>query len=279
MAVWYALTNYLLPFEWAQHIFMKNALITVLLVTPLFGLLGTAVVNNKMAFYSEALGHSALTGIAIGVILGLKNPLLSMMFFSIILAVGISTVKSSGTSSPDTVIGIFSAAAVSLGIVILSRGGGFNKYSGYLIGDLLSIAPNEIAMLAVIFVVVLILWAFIYNRLLLVSVNQSLAHSRGINVRLFETLFAIIMAVTVTISIQWVGLLIITSLLVLPAAAARNVSKNVRQYTFIAVLITMVSGISGLILSYYGGTATGATIVLIATLLYIVTFLLKPFIN
>lgn len=279
MEVWYALTNYLLPFEWAQHIFMKNALITVLLVTPLFGLLGTAVINNKMAFYSEALGHSALTGIAIGVILGLKNPLLSMVFFAIILAVGISTVKSSGTAPPDTVIGVFSAAAVSIGIVILSRGGGFNKYSGYLIGDLLSIAPNEIVILAVIFVVVLILWAVIFNKLLLVSVNQSLAHSRGINVRFLETLFAIIMAVTVTISIQWVGLLIITSLLVLPAAASRNVSKNVRQYTFIAVAITVVSGISGLIFSYYGGTATGATIVLIAALLYIVTFLLKAFLN
>lgn len=279
MDVWYALTNYLLPFEWAQHIFMQNALITVLLVTPLFGLLGTAVVNNKMAFYSEALGHSALTGIAIGVVLGLKNPLLSMVFFSIILAVGISTVKSSGAASPDTVIGVFSAAAVSLGIVILSRGGGFNKYSWYLVGDLLSITPNDIAMLAVIFVVVLVLWAFIYNKLLLVSVNQSLAHSRGINVHLFETLFAIIMAVTVTISIQWVGLLIITSLLVLPAAGARNVSKNVRQYTFISVLITVVSGISGLILSYYWGTATGATIVLIAACFYIVTFLLKPQFN
>ncbi|MDT3701199.1 MAG: metal ABC transporter permease [Thermincola sp.] len=279
MAVWYALTNYLLPFEWAQHVFMQNALITVLLVTPLFGLLGTAVVNHKMAFYSEALGHSALTGIAIGVILGLKNPLLSMVFFSILLAIGISTVKSSGVASTDTIIAVFSSAAVALGIVILSRGGGFNKYSGYLIGDFLSISPNEISMLAAIFVVVLILWAFIYNKLLLVSINQSLAHSRGINVRLFETLFAIIMAVTVTISIQWVGLLIITSLLVLPAAAARNISKNVRQYTFLAVLITVVSGISGLIFSYYWGTATGATIVLIAACFYIVTFLLKPQFN
>ena len=276
MAVWYGLTGYLLPFEWAQHDFMKNALLTILLVTPLFGLLGTAVVNNRMAFYSEALGHSALTGIAIGVILGLKNPLFSMVFFSIILAIGISTVKSSGDASTDTIIGVFSAAAVSLGIVILSRGGGFNKYSGYLIGDLLSIAPSEILMLAIVFIVVLLLWVIIYNKLLLVSVNPSLAHSRGINVRLHETIFAVIMAVTVTISIQWVGLLIITSLLVLPAAAARNISKNVRQFTFSSVSITLVSGISGLIFSYYWGTATGATIVLIAALFYLLTFLLKP---
>lgn len=279
MTVWYGLTNFLLPFEWSEHIFMKNALMAVLLVTPLFGMLGTAVVNNKMAFYSDALGHSALTGIAIGVILGLSNPLLSMVFFSIILAVGISAVKSSGTASPDTVIGVFSAAAVSLGIVILSRGGGFNKYSAYLIGDLLSITPNEIVLLAVVFVVVLILWGLVFNKLLLVSVNQSLAHSRGINVRFYETLFAVIMAVTVTISIQWVGLLIITSLLVLPAAASRNIANNVKQYTLISVAITLVSGISGLIISYYWGTATGATIVLVAALFYLMTFLLKPFIS
>jgi zinc transport system permease protein len=275
MAAWYALTNYLLPFDWAQHIFMKNALITVLLVTPLFGLLSTAVVNNKMAFYSEALGHSALTGIAIGVILGLKTPLLSMVFFSIILAIGISTVKTSGTASTDTIIGVFSATAISLGIVILSRGGGFNKYSGYLIGDLLSITPNEIILLALVFVAVLILWGLTYNKLLLISVNQSLAHSRGINVRLYEIIFAVIMAVTVTISIQWVGILIITSLLVLPAAAARNISKNTRQYTVISVSITSVAGIAGLIFSYYWGTATGATIVLVAAFFYLVTFLLK----
>lgn len=279
MTAWYAFTNFLLPFEWAHLSFMRNALLTVLLVTPLFGLLGTAVVNNKMAFYSEALGHSALTGIAIGVILGLKNPLLSMVFFSIILAVGISTVKSSGAAPTDTVIGVFSATAVSLGIVILSRGGGFNKYSGYLIGDLLNISPSEILMLAIVFVVVLVFWALTYNKLLLVSVNPSLAHSRGINVRLHETIFAIIMAVTVTISIQWVGLLIITSLLVLPAAAARNVSRNMRQYTIISVLITVISGLSGLITSYYWGTATGATIVLIAAVFYLGTFILKPRFN
>lgn len=279
MALWYALTGHLLPFEWAQHLFMQNALLTVLLVCPLFGLLGTAVVNNRMAFYSEALGHSALTGIAIGGILGLHNPTLSMVFFSILLAIGISWVKTSGAASTDTIIGVFSGAAVSLGIVILSRGGGFNKNSVYIIGDLLSISPEEIVMLAAVFVVVLGLWALIYNKLLLVSINPSLAHSRGIRVRILEILFAVMMAVVVTISIPWVGVLIITALLVLPAAGARNIAKNVRQYTLISVAITLVSGISGLILSYYWGTATGATIVLVAAGLYVVTVLLKPRFN
>ncbi|HEX3031981.1 MAG TPA: metal ABC transporter permease, partial [Bacillota bacterium] len=204
MTLWYLLTTNLLPFDWAQHLFMKNALLTVLLVTPLFGLLSTAVVNNKMAFYSEALGHSALTGIGIGVLLGLKTPLLSMIIFAVFIALGISAVKSKGAASTDTIIGVFSATAISLGVVILSRGGGFNKYSAYLIGDLLSINPDEIIGLVLVFVVVLLCWAFIYNRLLLVSINPSLARSRRVNVHLYETLFAVLMAVVVTITIQWV---------------------------------------------------------------------------
>lgn len=279
MDILHSLIGRLLPFEWAQYAFMKNALIAVLLVTPIFGMLGTMVVNNRMAFYSEALGHSALTGIGIGVILGLSNPLISMVAFAVLLAIAISFVKSSSTASTDTTIGVFSAIAVSLGIVILSRGGNFNRYASFLIGDLLSITPDEIVLLSIVFIAVIILWVFIFNKLVLVSVNPSLAHSRGVNVRLYETLFAVIMAVLVTISIQWVGLLIITSLLVLPPAAARNISGNIRRYTFVSVTITMLSGLTGLVLSYYWGTATGATIVLISALLYFITLVSKPWFN
>jgi len=279
METLYALVDHLFPFAWTQHVFMKNALIAVLLITPVFGLLGTQVVINRMAFYSEALGHSALTGIGIGVVFGLQNPTLSMIAFSVLLAVAISIVKSSGRTPTDTIIGVFSATSVSLGIVMLSRGGSFNKYSYLLIGDVLSITPDDLVMLGIMFLVTLLFWMLFYNSLLLVSLNPSIAHSRGINVRLFEVLFAVMMAVLVTVSIQWVGLLLITSLLVLPAAAARNISGNIRRYTAISVLITIAAGLSGLILSYYWGTATGATIVLISALIYFVTLLLKPRFN
>ena len=264
-----------IPFEWASHLFMQNALLAVLLVTPLFAILGTMVVNNKMAFFSDALGHSALTGIAIGVVLGLHDPLGAMLAFSIILALGITMVKSSSTSSPDTIIGVFSATAVALGIVILSRGGGFTKYSRYLIGDILSISPSELLMLIGLVVGTLAIWVFMFNPLLLVSVNPSLARSRGSKVRLLEIIFSIIMAVIITVSIQWVGLLIINSLLILPAASARNVSRNMRQYHLFSVSIALCSGLAGLLLSYYWGTATGATIVLCAAVFFMFTLLLK----
>lgn len=275
MDVWYSLVDLLLPFGWLDHAFMKNALLGILLVTPIFGLLGTMIVNNKMAFFSDSLGHSALTGIAIGVILGIKNPIWSMLFFSILITVAILVVKEANTASTDTIIGVFSSTAMALGIVILSRNGGFTKYSVYLIGDLLSINSTDLLTLSMVFILVIALWVVIFNRLLLASMNPSLARSRGINVRMYEYLFTMMMAVIVTISIQWVGILIISSLLILPAAASRNIAKNMRQYHIYSVLIALISGVSGLRLSYFWGTATGATIVLVAAVFFTVTLLLK----
>lgn len=275
MTTIYHFLNILLPFEWSQHIFMKNALLGVLLVTPMFGLMGTMVINNRMAFFSDALGHSALTGIAIGVLLGIKQPLWAMLLFACFFSVAIIIVKNANTASTDTIIGVFSSTAVALGIAILSLRGGFAKYSAYLIGDLLSISATDLLMLLIAFVMVLMLWFLIFNKLLLFSVNQSLAASRGLNVRLYDYLFTIIIALTVTVSIQWVGLLIINSLLVLPAAAARNIAGNMRQYHAWSVGIAMVSGLAGLILSYFWGTATGATIVVISAFFFAVTFMVK----
>lgn len=265
---WYAL----LPnFKWIEYDFMKNALLAILLVTPLFGILGTMVVSNRMAFFSDSLGHGSFTGIAIGAALGGIKPIWAAIVFSILFAMTITVIKNKSKMSTDTIIGVFSSVAISVGIVILSYGGNFKKYSSYLVGDLLSITPWEIAMLFVVFLVCIIIWVLIFNKVLLISINQSLAASRGINTLLIEILFTSMIAIVVTITIQWVGLLIINSLLVLPAATARNVSSNVRQYHFVSVLTSLISGILGLILSYYLNIATGATIVLVTAVLYFVT--------
>ncbi|HEX2926712.1 MAG TPA: metal ABC transporter permease, partial [Ruminiclostridium sp.] len=152
---------------------------------------------------------------------------------------------------------------------------GSTKYSSVLVGDLLSISKNEVGLLFILAIVIIVLWMIFYNKILLVSLNQSLAKSRGINTLAVELAYTSAIAVVVTISIQWIGLLIINSLLVLPAAAARNVSTNARQYNIIALLISFVSGIGGLILSYYMDTASGATIVIIAAVMYFVTLALR----
>jgi zinc transport system permease protein len=272
---WYIAVDFLLPFHWMSHIFMKNALLAILLVTPLFGMLGTMVVSNRMAFFSDALGHGAFTGIALGALLGIVQPIWAATVFSVFFAIIITLIKNKSKSSTDTIIGVFSSTAVAAGLVILSYGGSFNKYSSYLIGDLLSITPAEIIMLLGAFTGITLLWMLGFNKILLVSLNQSLAASKGVNTLLVEIMFTSVIAIIVTITIQWVGLLIINSLLVLPAAAARNITQNVRQYHFVSILIAIVSGIIGLVLSYYWNTATGATIVLVAAVLFFIALGLR----
>ena len=245
----------LLPFQFAQYTFMKNALLAVIIITPLFALLGTMAVNNKMAFFSDALGHSAFTGIAIGILLGLKNPVLSMVAFGIFL--------------------VFSSVSVALGIVILSKNGGFSKYSSYLIGDILIVTPSEILYMALVLTASYIIWFIIYNRLLIVSINSSLASSRGINCALMENIFVVMLAVSVMLSVKWIGILTINSLLILPPAAARNIALNSKQYHFISLFIGVISGMTGLILSFYTGTSAGATMVLSSAVIYFITLLFK----
>jgi zinc transport system permease protein len=273
---WYDLVQTLLPFEWTGHIFMKNALFAVLLISPVYGILGTMIVGNRMAFFSDALGHGAFTGIAIGGILGLLEPMWAAIIFSLVFSVAVTAIKNSSKGSADTIIGVFSSTAIAAGLGIISlQKGSFSKYNSYLVGDLLSIAASELVMLLFALAGVILLWAFIFNKLLLTSVNSSLARSRGSNPFLVETVFTSVIAVIVTISIPWVGLLLINSLLVLPAAAARNITSNMRQYHLASVLIALVSGILGLILSYYWNTSTGATIVLISSAIFFISVALK----
>ncbi|MFI3209558.1 MAG: metal ABC transporter permease [Peptostreptococcaceae bacterium] len=252
---------------------MRNAFLAILLIAPMFAILGTMVVNNKMSFFSDALGHSSLTGIAIGVLFGTSNHLFSMVIFSIILSIIILKLKEANTSSVDTIIGVISSTSVALGIVILSKNGGFNKYSSYLIGDLLSISQNDLILLLVSFIVVLVIWSLCFNKLLLVSINQTLAKSRGIDTKFYEYLFTILVAVVVTVSIKWVGMLVLSSLLILPSASARNIAKDVKSYHIYSIVIGLLSGIIGLMVSYKYGYASGATIVLISSMFFVITFI------
>ena len=272
MELIYDIIETVLPFSFARFDFMKNALLAVLLVTPLFGLLGTMAVNNKMAFFSDALGHSALTGIAIGVALGIGDPLVCMLTFGIVFGLAIRKVKSGTKASSDTVISVFSSVSMALGIVILSGSGGFAKYSSYLIGDILTVSPAYVGLMAVVLAGTYIVWCFIYNDLLLLSVNPSLSASRGIKNALTENIFVVILAVAVMLSIKQIGILTINSLLILPAAAARNVSSNSRQYLVLSTVISLFCGIAGLVISFYAGTVAGATMVLIAAAVYFVTY-------
>jgi len=258
-----------LPFAWAEYEFMRTALLGIIVVAPLFALVGTMVINNRMAFFSDVLGHSALTGVAIGVLAGLAEPLWAMVGFAALLALSFNLIKLWTGTSSDTILGVLFAATVSFGIVILSRNGGFNRYTPYLIGDVLAVTPLHILILAAFSLVMVGFWIVFGNPLVLVSLNPILAKSRGISPFLLETAFALLLAVLVTLSIRMVGILIISALLVLPAAAARNVTRTVCSYSILSVGISFFSAITGLIFSYYSGTASGATIVLVTSGIYV----------
>ena len=278
MELWYSIVE-LLPFSWAAEgsmYFMKNALLALLVVSPLFGILSTMVVTRRMSFFSDALGHSAFTGVAVGSICGLAEPLWGAVVFAALLALLFTVVRRRTSLASDTVIGVFSSTAVALGIFIATFGGGsFTKFNSYLIGDILSVTPGKIAVLALILLAVLLLWGLSYNKLMLSAVHPALAGSRGINIFWQDALFSVAVAVVVTLSMTWVGLLVINSLLVLPAAAARNVARNMFQYHLFSLLGAVGAGVAGLMTSYYIGSSAGASITLYLALFFLATFLLR----
>lgn len=256
-----------------EYGFMRNAVFSILIITPLFGMLGTMIVNRKMAFFSDALGHSALTGIAVGVVCGIGDTNLSMVVFAVGFALLLNYISSKSGASTDTIISVFSSCSVALGLAILSKGGNFSKYSSLLVGDILSIAPEEIFYLLVLFGLTMAFYIMCFNWLNAAGIHRTLAVSRHIPVRLTENLFAVFAALIVTLSIKWVGILIINALLILPAAAARNISENIREYHFFSVLFSLFSGVMGLFTSYYINVATGPMIVIFAAILYFGTYL------
>ena len=194
-----------------------------------------------------------------------------MIIFAIIFALLLNFVKNKTNYGADTIISVFSSIAIALGLAILSQSGSFNKYSSYLVGDILSITTTEIGYLVIAFIAVFAFWYFMFNKLNITSINSTLAKSRGINTKTIDNIFVILIAIIVMISIRWVGILLINSLLILPAASSRNIAKNMRTYHLFSIIFSLFSGITGLIASYYWNIPTGPMIVLISGTIYFVT--------
>ncbi len=252
--------------------FLRRAVIAIVLMMPLFSLLGTLVVDNKLSFFSDALGHSALTGVAVGVICGLADPEPAMALFAVVFALLMNAIRHSRLSSTDTVIGVFSSCGVALGLVLISRNSGFAGYQSLLIGDILSITDNQLWVLGGLLLAVAVIWLLCFNGFYAVSLSPSLARSKGLRTKWLDNLFVVVLALSVMFAIRWVGLLLINAMLVLPAAAARNVARGMRCYLVLAVVFSLFSGLLGLMLSWLNAVATGPTIVLVNTAVFFGTF-------
>lgn len=279
MSAIYNLMDAMLPQSVFSLAFMKNALLALLLLTPLLALIGTMAVNRRMAFFSDALGHSALAGVGLGVLLGLQDLTLVLLIFGLLFALFISYINRRGGASADTNISVFSSTGIALGLALLSGGGNFGRYSSLLVGDVLAITTKDLLSLALLFLFGIAIWLLVYNKLLLSALNPSLAQSRGIRTVLVENLFVCLVAAAVMLSIRWVGILLINALLILPAAAARNVARSVPQHTLLSVVFSLFSGVAGLVLAFQLGTSVGAAVVLCAAALYFISYLARFFLK
>ena len=254
----------LLPFEFAEPEFMKRALLALALTAPTAAALGVPLVQHRMAFFSDAVGHSAFTGVALGVLLGV-SPSWTMIGFGILMAVAITLVKGRTDLSSDTVIGVFFSTVIALGIAIISREKGLTRnLQAFLYGDPLAVSDAELLWMAVLFPLVFGYLVLLHNRIMLLGIHEGFARTKGVRVRAVEVSFALTVALVVTAAIRTVGILLVTALLVIPAASARNVARGAASAFWISVGISVLSGFSGVVASWYLDTATGATVVLAA---------------
>lgn len=248
-------------------------LIAGIVLSFITGPLGTFVVWRKMSYFGDTLSHAALLGISLGFLLHI-NPFYAVIFVTLILALGLIALESQQKLAIDTLLGILAHSALSLGVVVISLMNTIRvDLMGYLFGDLLSISMTDIYfIIAGSILVSIILW-FNWNKFLFVTVSEELAFSNGINIVWTKLLLTLILALTIGLSMKFVGALIITSLLIIPAATARFYAKTPEQMAFIAIGVGIISVLGGLLLSAYYDTPTGPSVVITNALLFISSLL------
>lgn len=239
--------------------FNVKALIAVILVGLICGAVGSLVVGNRMAFFSDALAHCAFAGVALGCIAALatgaeKNgtfdeigiPLV-MIVFGVAVGLAIAYVRERTALASDTVIGVFFAGAVGFGAILLKSLGQFTSFNpeSFLIGNPVNVTAANLAVLLVLVVATLLVLAFMYNQLVFASFNPSLARSRNVPLRLCNYLFIALLALIVNLSIKTVGVLLINGLLIVPAATAANLCRNMRQLFWTTIILSVGSAIAG----------------------------------
>lgn len=256
----------LLPLDCLQARFMQQALLGLLLLTPMAAVLGVEVINFRMAFFSDAIGHSAFAGVALGLILAV-NPRLSMPLFGVLVGLAVMVVRRKSNLSADTAIGIVFSAVVAFGLAVVSRASGVARdMQQFLYGDILTISEGEIAFLGLLFLGMLLFQGVGYNRLLAIALNPVMARVHGIRVALWQYLFAGLLALVVMFSVWAVGVLLVTAMLIVPAATARNLARTAGGMFWWALLAGISSGFAGLTLSAQDwlATSSGATIILVS---------------
>ena len=271
----------MLPFECMKLRFMQEAFLGVLLTAPLAAAAGIQEVNFRMSFFSDAIGHSAFAGVALGLIFGL-SPDLTMPLLALVIGIGIMAMKQRSALSSDTVIGVFFSAVVAFGLALVSRNPNVARdMQVFLYGDILTVTHNDLLYLFLLFCVFFMFQVFAYNRLNAIGIHEQLARTHRIHTAFYQYVYVALLSLVVIFSVKSAGVLLVTALLIVPAASARNLSKSSGMMFWISIIIGVCSGISGLLISAqpWAETASGATIVLCACVIFCISLLfgvLKP---
>lgn len=251
--------------------FVVNALLAGLMIGPVLGGLGTLVVVKRFAFFSEAVGHAALTGVAIGILLGepYTGPYGSLFGYCLLFGILLNFLRNRTGLSPDTLIGVFLSVSLALGAsLLLMLAGKINVHilENVLFGSVLTVSAQDLMVLGIVAVLVLALALPLYNRIMLASFNPQLAAVRGVAVKTLDYLFVVLVTLVTVASVKVIGAILVGALLVIPAAAARLVSQSLKGFFFISVLIATLSTLLGILMPivYDLPVPSGAAIILVA---------------
>ena len=256
--------------------FMRHAFVAIVLVGAICGVVGTLVTLRGLAFMGDALAHAIFPGLVIAFVFG-GNFLIGALIAAVIVSLGIGVVSQSGRLTHDTVIGIFFAGAFALGIAIISVQRSYARdVTSFLFGSILGVSASDLLLTGGVGLLILLALFLGRRELIAVAFDRTFARAAGLNLWAWDQLFLLILALTIVVSLQTVGNVLVLAMLVTPAAAARMLTDRLLPTMLLAALIGAAAGIAGLYLSYYAGIASGASVVLVATAAFGLVFLFAP---
>ena len=262
--------------------FVGNAVIAALVIGPLLGMLGSMVVIKRMAFFSQAIGNAALTGVSIGVLIGESNssPYVSTFAFCFVFGLVLRYAQQRTSLSNDVLIGVFLSISLAIGaslLLFVSARTNTHVLENILFGSILTVGPRDLDILLGVALVAFVFGGVFYNRIILASFSPSLAEARGVPVRAVEYVFVILITLVTVACVKIVGAVLVEALLVIPAAASRNISRSLRGFVGWGVVFATLSCLVGIVapMHYNIPVPSGGAIILVAAALFLATTLLR----
>lgn len=255
--------------------FILRALLAGLAVVMIAGPLGVFILWRRMAYFGDTLSHSAILGVALGFLLSI-NVSIGILISTFLIAILLILSQRQKQLSSDTLLGIMAHSALSAGLILISFVHGVRvDINAWLFGDILSVGWHELWFIMAGSVLVLAVLLYIWKPLLSLTVHEELAAVEGVNVGLTSAIYTLLIAVLVALAMKIIGAVLITSLLIIPAATARKFSKTPEQMAFFAVLVGVLSVVLGLLLSFLWDTPAGPSIVVSASALFVLSQLIR----